>query len=145
MLFDTTVCSVLDYGLEVWGFDAKESVTKIHLRAARSFQGLPKLATSDAVHSEICWQEPVYRKQVRMVRQLFRIMKMKDDRLAKRIYAWDMLVTDHHHIQTWSSEVRDVLLNHNQGSVMEPVVNFCPQSVITDLKESMLVKQALDH
>ena len=85
MLFESAVCSVSDYGAEVWGFSPKDTVTKIQLRAARAFLGLPKHATSAGVLSEISWPLPVYRAQLRMVRQYFRILEMKDDRLTKRI------------------------------------------------------------
>ena len=78
MLFECAVCAVSDYGSEIWGFETKESINKIQLRAARCFLGLPKHATSAGVLAEISWPEPVYRTQLKMIRQYFRILKMKD-------------------------------------------------------------------
>ena len=143
MLFDCSVSSISDYGAEIWGFEPKESTTKIHLRAARCFLGLPKHATSAGVLAEISWPEPVHRAQIRMIRQYFRILKMEDDRLTKQVYFWDKFVSEQRNIQTWSSEVRNVFYDHNQGHIFDPEMNFCAQSVIIKLKESMSVKQAV--
>ena len=141
MLFECSVSFVSDYGAEVWGFETKEEINKIHLRAARCYLGLPKHATSAGVLAEISWPEPVYRAQIRMIRQYFRIMKMEDDRLTKQIYLWDKSVSERQKIQTWSSEIRCILYDHNQGHIFDPESNFCPLSVIKKLKESMSVKQ----
>ena len=61
MLYECAVCAVSDYGAEVWGYEIKDELNKIHLRAARSFLGLPKHATLARVLAEISWPEPVYR------------------------------------------------------------------------------------
>ena len=144
MLFECSVSSISDYGAEIWGFEPKDSTTKIHLRAARCFLGLPKHATSAGVLAEISWPEPVYRAHIRMIRQYFRIIKMEDDRLTKQVYTWDKHVSEQQNIQTWSSEVRNILFDHNQGHVFDPEVNFCVQSIISKLKESMSIKQAVN-
>ena len=90
LLFECSVNSVSDYGSEVWGFASKESIKKIHLRAARSFLGLPKHATSAGVMAEVNWPLPVYRAQVNMVQQFFRVAKMDETRLTKQICKWDL-------------------------------------------------------
>ena len=69
---------------------------------------------------------------------------MDDNRLTKRIYFWDKSFAEVLNIQTRSSEVRDVLLTHNLGHIFEPQVNFCPDTVIVKLKESMAIKQNVD-
>ena len=135
MLFECAVCSVSDYGAEIWGFASKESINKIQLRAARCFLGVPKHATSAGVLAEISWPEPVYRAQIRMIREFFRLTKMENNRLTKQIYLWDKSFSEVLNIQTWSSEVRDVLLTHNLGHIFEPQVSFCPDSVIENLKK----------
>jgi hypothetical protein len=66
--------------------------TEAGLLAARCFLGLPKHATSAGVLAEISWTEPVYREQIRMIRQCFRILKMENHKLTKQIYLWDKSV-----------------------------------------------------
>ena len=144
MLYECAVCAVADYGAEVWGYEIKDAINKIHLRAARCFLGLPKHATSAGVLAEISWPEPVYRAQIKMIRQYFRILKMKDTRLTKQIYLWDKSFFELLNLQTWSSEVRDILLNHNLGHIFAPQANFCPNLVIKQLKDSMAIMQNMD-
>ena len=69
---------------------------------------------------------------------------MDDTRLTKQIYLWDKSLSEHRNVQTWSSEVRDILLNHNLGHIFAPVANFCPKLVIRQLKDSMIIKQNVD-
>ena len=126
MLYECAVCAVSDYGAEVWGYEIKDELNKIHLRAARSFLGLPKHATSAGVLAEISWPEPVYRARVKMIRQYF--MKMPDNRLTKQIYLWDKSIFELLNIQTWPSEVRDILLNHNFGHIA-PTTIFLLEAV----------------
>ena len=133
MLFESTVCSVSDYGAEVWGFDSTDTITRIQLRAARCFLGLPKNATSAGVLSEMNWPEPVYRAQVHMVRQYFRIIKMDETRLTRKVHVWDETFSEINNVQTWSSEVSDILLTHNLANYFDPDMNFCRQSIIVKL------------
>ena len=106
--------------------------------------GLPKTATSAGVLAEMTWPEPAYQTQIRMVRQYFRIMKMDRSRLTRRIHVWDEQFSKCQNVQTWSSEVQNILTNHNQEHCYDPQVKFCDQSVIAKLKKSMSVFQSVD-
>merc|ERR1712208_523 len=82
-LFDSCCASITDYGAEIWGFEQREETMEIHLRAARSFLGLPKNATSVGILAEINWLEPLYRTQLRMIRQFFRVLKLSEEKLPE--------------------------------------------------------------
>ena len=69
---------------------------------------------------------------------------MSDSRLTKRIYLWDKSFFQLRNTQSWSSEVRDILLTHNLGHVFEPTVHFCQDNIIDQLKRSMNIKQNVD-
>ena len=69
---------------------------------------------------------------------------MCDTRLTKKIYEWDKSFFEHLNIQTWSSEIRDILLNHNLGHIFAPNENFCPNLILKQLKDSMVLKQNMD-
>ena len=79
-----------------------------------------------------------------MVRQYFRIIKMCNTRLTKKIYEWDKSFSELLNIQTWSSEVRDILLNHNLGHIFAPEMDFCPNLIIKQLRDSMVIRQNND-
>ena len=63
-IYECSCTSVSNYDSENWGYLPREAITKIHLRAARSYLGLPKNVTN-----EVNWIEPFYRGQVRIVLQ----------------------------------------------------------------------------
>ena len=71
MLFDSCCSSISDYGSEIWGFEQREEISKIHLRAARTFLGVPKNTASPGILAEINWLLPEYRTQIRMIRQYY--------------------------------------------------------------------------
>ena len=62
-----------------------------------------------------------------MLRQYFRIIKMNDSRLTKKIYSWDIAFSEQHNVQTWASEIRDILLSHNLANYFDPGMNFCQE------------------
>ena len=70
------------------------------------------------------------------------IVKMND--LTKKIYSWDIAFSEQHNVQTWASEIRDILLSHNLANCFDPGMNFCSQGVIVKLKESTSVKQSVE-
>ena len=61
---------------------------------------MPKNATSAGVLSEMNWPEPVYRAQVRMVRQYFRIIKMDETRLTRKVHVLDKIFSEINNKQT---------------------------------------------
>ena len=145
MLYDCSCTSVSDYGSEIWGFSPREAIIKIHLRAARSYLGLPKNVTKVGVLSEINWVEPVYRGQQRMVRQFLRVSKMNDTRLTKQIVNWDQKFSTKFNFQTWYSEVQNLFQDHNMATFFNLNHDFKQDNFILDkIKQSMLIKQAVD-
>ena len=143
MLFECCCASVSDYGSEIWGFEPKDGITKIHLRAARSFLGLPKNTTSVGILTEINWMEPVFRAQIRMVRQFCRVLDMENDRLTNKIVDWDRKISQQFNFQTWYTEIKTIFENHN-------LLTFFDQErsnqkyIIDNLKQSMLIKQSVE-
>ena len=97
-----------DFISTICGLEEKNWVSNIFLRAARSYLCLPKNATSVGVLSEINWIEPVYRTQVRMVRQLLRVTNMQNSRLS-----WDKTISEQFVFQTWYKEVKTIVETRN--------------------------------
>ena len=142
MLFESCCTSVSDYGSEIWGFEPRGGVTKIHLRAARSYLGLPKNATSVGVLAEINWIEPVYRSQIRMVRQYLRVTQMDENRLTKKVISWDKKVSDYFPFPTWYQEIKTIFATHNLMAFFDQGGDA--SHIISNLKQSMLVKQNVE-
>ena len=70
---------------------------------------------------------------------------MRNTRLTKQIYLWNKAFSEFLNIQTWSSEIQDILLTHNLGHILAPSgTNFSPETDISQLKASMSIKQNVD-
>ena len=80
------MCSISQYGSEIFGYEKYESAFKLHLRAARAFLGLPKNVASFGLISELDWLLPQFQSQIRMIQHFGRIMCTSSDRLMYRIY-----------------------------------------------------------
>ena len=89
ILYKACVCSISEYGSEIFGYEKFDSSFKLHLRAARAFLGLPKNVTSFGLASEIDWLLPENNTKIKMIRHFGRLLKTPDSRLMKKVYTWD--------------------------------------------------------
>ena len=113
-----------DYAGEVTGFTEYSSKNQLFLRAARAFLGLPKNAPIPAIIAEIGWLTPVYRTQLKMVRQFNRVLSMPDHRLTKQIVIWDKNISSLVKFQTWSNEIKDIFSTNNLNLYFENNLPF---------------------
>ena len=67
LLYQACVCSISQYGDEVFGFEQYDTTFKLHLRAARAFLGLPKNVTSFGLVSELDWLLPHFQSRIKMI------------------------------------------------------------------------------
>ena len=109
MLYEACVNSISDYCGPITGFSTSQSLLKLHLRAIRSFLGLPKNACVPGVLSEVDLLMPEYRSRIQMIRHYQRMLNMPDQRLTKKIMLWDREQNETNIVKTWSSEVREIL------------------------------------
>ena len=63
ILYQACVCSISQYGSEVFGYEQYDPTFKLHLRAARAFLGLPKNVTSFGLVSELDWLLPHFQSR----------------------------------------------------------------------------------
>ena len=139
-LYQACVCSIADYGGEVFGYNLFDSALKIHLRAARAFLGLAKTAPIPGILSEFNHILPQTRNNLKMVRQYHRILKMSSNRLTRRVFNWDKNLNDT--VQaTWCSEVQNIFSANGMEDVFQSGTVFDLKSTIEKLKASMLKAQ----
>lgn len=141
-LFDSCVCSVSDYGGEIWGFKAYESNRQLQLKACRAYLGVPKQTAIPGLLSEMNWCEPRSRTQVQMIRYFHRLLKIDDQRLIKRVYIWDRQLNDSGLISTWSSEVKDILQRNGQAHIFTQFT-FPKKILIRTIGDSLLKKDQI--
>ena len=119
-----------------------ESLLKLHLRAIRSFLGLPKNACIPGLLSEVDLLMPEYRSRIQMARYYHRVLKMEDHRLTKRIMLWDRDLNEKRVVKTWSSEVKDIFYECDLLPVYTSKEIFNLKLVVSSMKEAYQKKQS---
>ena len=138
MLYDSCVTTIKDYGHEVIGFHEYSGSTNIHTKALRIYLGVGHSANLCGLRSEMTWPEPRSRTQVRMIRFLYRMKSMSDDRLTKKIFRYDQnFAKTHKNLTCWSSEVNHILSRNN---LFYNVDEMGPKPFLNLLSESLLRK-----
>lgn len=138
-LYESCVCSVSDYGAEVFGYHEYLALERLHSRAIRAFLGLPRNTPNAGLRLELNWMEPRSRTQLRMIRMYHRLVMMQNDRLTKRVFLWDLKLTSSQSISTWSKEVKDILSRNNLISTFS-LNTFNLKLIIDSLKSSLKQK-----
>jgi len=82
-LFESCVCSVSDYGGEVFGYERFDSSFKLHARAARAFLGVSKFTPICGIISEFNQLLPQFRCQIKMLRYYHRLLSLDNKVIAK--------------------------------------------------------------
>ena len=141
ILYQACICSISQYGSEVFGFDKFDSTYKLHLRAARAFLGLPKNVASFGLLSELNWLLPHLQTRIKMIQYFSRIMNTPSNRLLYKVYIWDRKLNETNNINTWSTEIKSILYDNNLGYVYENQQIFSTKNVIDQLKTSMYKTQ----
>ena len=83
ILYKACVCSISEYGSEVFGYEQFDSSFKLHLRAARAFLGLPKNVASFGLVSELDWLLPESQMKMKMIRHFGRLLKTPSVNLVR--------------------------------------------------------------
>ena len=119
LYYHACVCSIVDYGGEVFGFGEYSSAQKIHLRAARSILGVNKTTPIVGVISEINLLLPQYRTQLKMVRQYHRVLKCSENIVSKKVFFWDKKLNGENRVKSWYSEVRTIFTENEMQDIFE--------------------------
>ena len=138
ILYDACVCSILEYGGEIFGYDFYESALQIYLRGGRSFLGVPKNASTHGIISEMNQLLPQSRSQIRMIRQYHRLLNTKSANVCKQVFLWDKKLNEDNIIHTWYNEVKNIFSVNGQGLVFQSGLTFPLKDVIDSLKSSMI-------
>ena len=141
ILYQACVCSISQYGSEVFGYEQYDSSFKLHLRAARAFLGLPKNVASFGLVSELNWLMPHLQSRLKMIQHFGRIMRTPRHRLMYRVFMWDRQLNANQQVNTWCSEIKSILYDNSLNQVYDKQQIFAVKDVITQLKISMLSKQ----
>ena len=139
ILYESCVCSISDYGSEIFGFHQYDSIEKLHSRAIRAFLGVPKTAPIAGIRSEINWLEPRSRTQLKMIRMYHRLVSMPNNLLTKKVFLWDLNLSESSNFSTWTKEVKEVLLRNNSMDLFTNNI-FDVKTAITEIRACLVKK-----
>ena len=138
-LYESCVCSISDYGSEVFGFHEFTAIEKLHSRAIRAFIGVPRSTPVPGLRAEINWMEPRSRTQLKMIRMYHRLSNLPESRLTKKILRWDFKISADLNSATWSKEVENILDRNNLREIFSANI-FDLTTTIKTLEGSLLKK-----
>ena len=140
-LYDSCVCSILEYGGEIFGYKSYDSALQIYIRAARSFLGVPKNASTHGIISEMNQLLPQYRNHIKMIRQYHRLLNSKNTNICKKVFLWDKRLNEGDLVNTWYSEIRNIFHENDLSHIFTNESIFEIKSTVDAFKKKMLKKQ----
>ena len=107
-LYNASVIPVIEYASEVWGFSKAPSIDKIQNRALRYYLGVHRFCPIPAMYGDTGWLECKYGRYVNMLKYWNRLIKMSDNRLAKKVFLYDYECSVNGN-RNWCSEIECIL------------------------------------
>ena len=141
ILYKACVCSISEYGSEIFGYGEFDCSFKLHLRAGRAFLGLPKNVTSYGLVSEIGWLLPENQAKLKMIRYFGRLLKTPSHRLMKKVYIWDKKLNESQELFSWTNEIKTIFYNCNLNHVYDAQLMFPVKTIVKQLEESLYKMQ----
>ncbi len=112
-LFQSGLCSILDYGSEISGYKSFNKIDAIQNKTIRIYLGVHRIAPTAAVSGDMGWTHSSVRRKVCMIRFWNRIVSLDNSRLARKRLEWDINCKDN----TWSSNIKSLLSSIDQARV----------------------------
>ena len=104
-LFNTNVCSILDYCSGVWGNKAFHVIDKVQYRAQRWYLGVHNKTPLHAIAGDMGWDDSLIRRHISILRLWNRLIKMDNSRIAKMIFMWDKRICR----KNWNYDAKSIL------------------------------------
>ena len=111
-LYFAGVAPILEYSSEVWGYNKFSSSDQVQNRAFRYFLGVHKFAPTLGIMGDTGCLSTRSRRHINMIRFWNKLLKMKDDRLTKQIFLWDLTQPG----DSWSNDICNIFKSINLES-----------------------------
>ena len=114
-LYESMVCPVMDYGSAIWGMKNYDKLEQVHHRAIRFFTGVHRLCPIPGYVGDMGWIDNVSRWKIERIRLWNRLIDTENERLVKKIFAWDCEVFNRTNKSNFVSYVKQICseLNFN--------------------------------
>lgn len=107
---------ILEYASGVWGYIKSKEIDYIQNRAFRYFLGVNRFSPIAGMAGDMGWISHTLGRYLCMMRLWNRLINMPNDRLTKKVFAWDREMAN-----GWCSEIKkvfrqlDLLDNYNEN------------------------------
>ena len=141
-LYNTCVCTVMDYSSEIWGYKQYDKCDSVHNRAMRAFLGVHRFTSVPAISGDMKWLKPKYRRHVNIIRFWLRLTSLDDTRLTKKVFQWDKSCTK----GNWYTDVKSILRECNLDHLIcdNPVLLMSKHDILESVEHHLLHKQATE-
>ena len=115
-IFDKRILPILCYGAEIWGYEWRESIEKVHVTFCRFVLGVGKCSIPSAVLGE-CGRSPLictYLK--RPIKFWLKILKLEEEKLMYKAYKLQLQLVDRN-VVCWSARIKLILYEYGFGHV----------------------------
>ncbi len=88
-LYHSDVVPILDYCSSVWGYCNLDKIDTVQNKALRLFLGVHTFAPNLSINADMEWIPSMICRHTKILRMWNRFVKMKDNRLTKKVFFWD--------------------------------------------------------
>jgi hypothetical protein len=104
--FETSICPVINYGSEVWGYIKNSKSDSVQIKGMKVFLGVHRFAANVAVEGDMGWYPNRIKRTLNVLRYWNRIVQMKNDRLTKKVFTYEYALNKR---GSWCRFVRNTL------------------------------------
>jgi len=142
-MYYATVVPIMDYASEIWGHKLYEKIETVHNRAAKTFLGVGKYCPTPQVLADMGWYNCQFRRKIKMLKFLNRLLKTNEDRILKRLFYYDYHIASTSGKSTWCKDIKQIFIECNMLDAFENLLDTNSVDLVTmegKLKDSYLIK-----
>ncbi len=107
-LYESLVCSVMDYSSAIWGTKNFDCMEDVHKRAIRYYTGVHRLSPIPGYIGDMGWINNRTRWKLESIRLWNRLININNDRLVKKVFLYDINAHTSSNKSNFSAQVKQI-------------------------------------
>jgi hypothetical protein len=134
--YEATICPIINYGSEVWGYIKNCKADTVQNKAMRVFLGVHRFAATPAIEGDMGWFPNTLQRTLNVLRYWNRLINMNDNRLTKKVFLHEY---EHCKKGSWCYFVKntleklDLFYLYNEKSSCD--LSICKEKLIDNYKK----------
>jgi exonuclease III len=133
--FETSICPILDYGAEIWGYKKCEQIDSVQMKAMKVFLGVHRFAANLAVLGDMGWLPTEIRRKICMIRYWNRLIKLEDNRLTKKLFNFEFDQNKGKWCKSIKTILQEIGLSDFYENQLTCDVKYCREKLMDKFKE----------